>query len=221
METEKRLEMLEKSGKSKKLTQILQHTEFFERKIDTLKQTIPARKPFIDDNENAIINGNDISVCVRVRPLLQYEKDAKLFSTILANHPQVVLAEPKFTVKGEARIIPSTFNVDFAFGPENDTEEVYERVAEPILDVGLQGGVSTIFAYGQTASGKTFTISAILTKLIEDLLLKKSEHLELYISLFEILGNCTSDLLEKVTSVGSLHILYVGFCQCLHEVSEF
>ena len=201
METEKRLELLEKSGKNKKLTQILEYTDVFEQKIDTLKQTIPATKPLIDNDENAVINGNDISVCVRVRPLLNYEKEAKLFGTILANHPQVVLAEPKFTVKGEAKIIPSTFNVDFAFGPDNDTNEVYKCVAEPILDIGLQGGVSTIFAYGQTASGKTFTISAILTKLIEDLLVKRSEHLELYISLFEILGNCTSDLLEKVTSV--------------------
>ena len=201
METEKRLDLLEKSGKNKKLKQILEYTDVFEQKIDTLKQTIPATKPLIDNDENAVINGNDISVCVRVRPLLNYEKEAKLFGTILVNHPQVVLAEPKFTVKGEAKIIPSTFNVDFAFGPENDTNDVYECVAEPIVEIGLQGGVSTIFAYGQTASGKTFTISAILTKLIEDLLVKKSEHLELYLSLFEILGNCSSDLLEKVISV--------------------
>lgn len=200
MEIEKRLELLEKSGKNKKLTQILENTDIFEQKINTLKQIIPATKPFIHNNEHAVLNGNDISVCVRVRPLLGYEKDAKLFGTILANHPQVVVAEPRFTVKGDAKIIPSTFNVDFAFGPENDTNDVYECVAEPVVDMGLQGGVSTIFAYGQTASGKTFTISAILTKLIEDLLQKKSEHLELYLSLFEILGNCTSDLLEKVSS---------------------
>ena len=210
METNSRLELLEKSRQQKKIKQILENRDQFETKINTLKQSLPVPKALFDANQNAsAVIGNDISVCVRVRPLLEYEKEAELFDTIVANHPQVVVTEPRFNVKGAASVIPSTFNVDYAFGPENTSEDIYECVGESVVDMGLQGGVSTIFAYGQTASGKTFTISDILKNLIRDLLRKKRDHLQLYLSLYEILGNVTTDLLEKVTSFCYIHILKV------------
>ena len=202
METNSRLELFEKSRQHKKLAPILDNRDVFEKKINTLKHSLPAPKPFIDGNQNVSSGDvNDISVCVRVRPLLEHEKEAKMFSTITANHPQVVVTEPRFSVKGIASVDSSTFNVDFAFGPDHSTNDVYECVGEPIVDMGLQGGVSTIFAYGQTASGKTFTISGILNNLLNDLLRKRSDHLELYLSLYEILGNATTDLLGKEKDV--------------------
>ena len=213
MEKNSRLELIEKSRQHKKLAQILDNRDVFETKIDTLKQSLPAPKPFIDANRNVPSKDvNDISVCVRVRPLLEYEEEAKLLSTITANHPQVVVTEPRFSVKGIPSVDSSTFNVDFAFGPDDSTNDVYECVGEPIVDMGLQGGVSTIFAYGQTASGKTFTISGILKNLLKDLLRKKSDHLKLYLSLYEILGNTTIDLFEKVLLLFCVNDVLKIFC---------
>ncbi|KAI5478151.1 kinesin family member 11 [Pseudohyphozyma bogoriensis] len=49
------------------------------------------------------------------------------------------------------------------FGPEADQGMVYKDVAEPILKQVLQGYNCTIFAYGQTGTGKTYTMEGDLT----------------------------------------------------------
>lgn len=49
-------------------------------------------------------------------------------------------------------------NVDHLFDPTTPTREVYEQVCEPIVWSAMEGVNGTIFAYGQTASGKTYTM---------------------------------------------------------------
>ena len=191
MENSQRLELAEKSKLNRKLEAILEHRETFEAKIADLKNDLTER---IKENQE-ILDGCDISVCVRIRPLLEYEKI--YFNVMATGQNQIHLAEPRISVKGQAKIIKSTFQVDHAFGPEQTNDQIYENISDSVISMGLQGGVSTIFAYGQTASGKTFTISGILKRLCQDLVTKKPEHLELFLSIFEILGNDTTDLLSS------------------------
>ena len=47
---------------------------------------------------------------------------------------------------------------DHVFGPKNSTLDVYERVAKPLIEKAMEGFNSTVFAYGQTSSGKTHTL---------------------------------------------------------------
>lgn len=42
-----------------------------------------------------------------------------------------------------------------------NTEQIYEQLVMPLVEIALLGGTGTLFAYGQTGSGKTFTISSI------------------------------------------------------------
>lgn len=44
------------------------------------------------------------------------------------------------------------------FGPDSTQLDVYNRVARPIVENVLEGYNGTIFAYGQTGTGKTFTM---------------------------------------------------------------
>lgn len=44
------------------------------------------------------------------------------------------------------------------FGPEQNTEQVYEHIGREVVSSVLKGMNGTIFAYGQTASGKTHTM---------------------------------------------------------------
>ena len=57
----------------------------------------------------------------------------------------------------ETGINPYTF--DRVFQPETTQQEIYVQAAQPITDAVLQGYNGTIFAYGQTSSGKTFTMT--------------------------------------------------------------
>eukprot|EP00977_Amphora_coffeiformis_P003806 scaffold765_cov160-Amphora_coffeaeformis.AAC.7 len=50
------------------------------------------------------------------------------------------------------------FSFDKTFGEEIDTRTVYESCAKGIVDSVVSGLNGTIFAYGQTSSGKTFTM---------------------------------------------------------------
>lgn len=51
------------------------------------------------------------------------------------------------------------FKFDHVFASHCTNLEVYERTSKPIIDKLLMGFNATIFAYGMTGSGKTFTMS--------------------------------------------------------------
>lgn len=54
---------------------------------------------------------------------------------------------------------PLQFTFDQIFLPDSTQEEVFNISAKPIIEDVLQGFNGTIFAYGQTASGKTHTMT--------------------------------------------------------------
>ncbi|KAE8211587.1 hypothetical protein CF327_g4673 [Tilletia walkeri] len=56
-----------------------------------------------------------------------------------------------------------TYNFDHVFGPEADQGMVYQDVVAPILKEVLEGYNCTIFAYGQTGTGKTHTMEGDLS----------------------------------------------------------
>ncbi|TXT09198.1 hypothetical protein VHUM_02672 [Vanrija humicola] len=56
-----------------------------------------------------------------------------------------------------------TYGFDKVFGPEADQTMVFNAVAESMLDEVLAGYNCTIFAYGQTGTGKTHTMQGDLT----------------------------------------------------------
>ena len=51
-----------------------------------------------------------------------------------------------------------TYTFDGVFGPEATQAEVYESAIEPIVAETLEGFNCTVFAYGQTGTGKTHTM---------------------------------------------------------------
>jgi len=49
-----------------------------------------------------------------------------------------------------------TYPFDLVFGPEADQAMVYHNVVSPMLEEVLMGYNCTLFAYGQTGTGKTY-----------------------------------------------------------------
>lgn len=50
------------------------------------------------------------------------------------------------------------FTFDRAFGPESKQSEIYHVVVAPLIAEVLLGYNCTVFAYGQTGTGKTHTM---------------------------------------------------------------
>jgi hypothetical protein len=48
--------------------------------------------------------------------------------------------------------------LDAVYDAKKSTTEIYEESASPLIEATLMGMNATIFAYGQTSSGKTFTM---------------------------------------------------------------
>uniref|UniRef100_A0AAV1UG35 Kinesin-like protein n=1 Tax=Peronospora matthiolae TaxID=2874970 RepID=A0AAV1UG35_9STRA len=53
---------------------------------------------------------------------------------------------------------PQQFTFDHVFGEEDNQKTVFENVARPVVQDIMDGYNATIFAYGQTSSGKTYTM---------------------------------------------------------------
>ncbi|KAI0831405.1 kinesin-domain-containing protein [Trametes gibbosa] len=82
-----------------------------------------------------------------------------------------------------------TYPFDMVFGPEADQTSVYNNVVHPMLEEVLMGYNCTLFAYGQTGTGKTHTMQGELATtpmgnpcsqagMIPRVLFKMFQHLE-------------------------------------------
>jgi len=52
----------------------------------------------------------------------------------------------------------TTYNFDYIFTPEHTNQHVYETIIHNVVCQAVNGFHGSVFAYGQTASGKTFTM---------------------------------------------------------------
>ncbi|CAL1294918.1 unnamed protein product [Larinioides sclopetarius] len=98
----------------------------------------------------------NIKVVVRCRPMNETEKSANFRNIVEVNQVEgsVTLSNPN----GSEYDPPKTFTFDTVFGTDSTQLDVYNLAARPIIDNVLEGYNGTIFAYGQTGTGKTFTM---------------------------------------------------------------
>ena len=57
---------------------------------------------------------------------------------------------------------PKTYTFDHTFGVDSTQKQVYQDVAHPIIENVLEGYNGTIFAYGQSGTGKTHSMEGVL-----------------------------------------------------------
>ncbi|XP_078317677.1 uncharacterized protein LOC111118975 isoform X1 [Crassostrea virginica] len=95
---------------------------------------------------------DNIQVAIRVRPLIA--KETTLGQNKVWNVKENTL-EP-LDQNGKPGI-PYTF--DRIFDEHMTTYDLFQEIAKPIIDAAVQGFHGTIFAYGQSSSGKTFTMT--------------------------------------------------------------
>ncbi|XP_037784335.1 centromere-associated protein E-like [Penaeus monodon] len=97
---------------------------------------------------------DNILVAVRVRPLITREvSDASTIQWQTGTDNTLTQIDP---VTRKALCVPYKF--DRVYSSDYNNADIYFKVAEPIVESALAGFNGTIFAYGQTSSGKTFTM---------------------------------------------------------------
>ncbi|WCJ34284.1 Kinesin-like protein KIN-5C [Euphorbia peplus] len=99
--------------------------------------------------------GVNVQVLLRCRPFSDDE--------LRNNAPQVVtcndyMREVAVSQSIAGKHIDRVFTFDKVFGPSAQQRDLYEQAVVPIVHEVLEGFNCTIFAYGQTGTGKTYTM---------------------------------------------------------------
>ncbi|XP_063086671.1 kinesin-like protein KIF3A isoform X8 [Cavia porcellus] len=101
---------------------------------------------------------DNVKVVVRCRPLNERERSMFYKQAVSVDEMRGTITVHKTDSSNEP---PKTFTFDTVFGPESKQLDVYNLTARPIIDSVLEGYNGTIFAYGQTGTGKTFTMEGV------------------------------------------------------------
>ncbi|KAI8039156.1 kinesin-like protein Klp61F [Drosophila gunungcola] len=105
-----------------------------------------SRQPPKKSNQN-------IQVYVRVRPLNSRERCIRSAEVVDVVAPREIVTRHTLDSK-----LTKKFTFDRSFGPESKQCDVYSVVVSPLIEEVLSGYNCTVFAYGQTGTGKTHTM---------------------------------------------------------------
>lgn len=97
-----------------------------------------------------------VKVAVRCRPLNSKEREKGELEIVSVDQQLNVISvrDPREPESSK----PKTFAFDFAYGQNSTQKQVYDQCASGIVSSVLEGYNGTIFAYGQTGTGKTHTM---------------------------------------------------------------
>ena len=164
---------------------------------------------------------NNMLVAVRSRPLSEHELQFSNISTIkIQNREKLTITNPiqykeseegdKYINNEKNLIITKTkekqYAFDFAFDEHTTQEDIYHFTTEMLINNVMEGFNATVFAYGATGSGKTYTMvgddknPGIMIRAISDLFNTlnqvKNTKYNVGISYIEIYNEQLKDLLE-------------------------
>ncbi|CAB4314859.1 unnamed protein product [Prunus armeniaca] len=97
----------------------------------------------------------NVQVLLRCRPLSDDEQRLNVQKVISCNeHKREVTVLQSLNNKQVDRV----FTFDRVFGPKSQQKSIYDQAISPIVNEVLDGFNCTVFAYGQTGTGKTYTM---------------------------------------------------------------
>lgn len=99
----------------------------------------------------------NVKVSVRCRPLSKREKELGFVQPIVEvdyTGKSILVASSN----GQSDLL-KCYQFDEVFGPDSRQPDVYNSIARPVVENVLEGFNGTVFAYGQTGTGKTYTMS--------------------------------------------------------------
>ncbi|KAK8596667.1 hypothetical protein V6N13_001271 [Hibiscus sabdariffa] len=142
-----------------------------------------------------------ILVSVRLRPLNDKERARNGLSDWECINDDTIFFKNNLP---ERAMYPAAYTFDRVFDCDCPTSQVYEEGAKDIALSVLNGINSSIFAYGQTSSGKTYTMRGITDYAVEDIYDFMERHPEreflVKFSAMEIYNEAVRDLLSSDTS---------------------
>ncbi|KAE8685968.1 Kinesin-like protein NACK1 [Hibiscus syriacus] len=140
-----------------------------------------------------------IFVSVRLRPLSEKEIARHAVSDWECINDNTIIYRNSLTVS-ERSMYPTAYTFDRVFSSDCGNQQVYEAGAKDVALSVVSGINSSVFAYGQTSSGKTYTMTGITEYAMVDIYDYIQRHNErefiLKFSAMEIYNESVRDLLS-------------------------
>lgn len=104
-----------------------------------------------------------INVAVRCRPLSETEATSGATDIVrIMDGNLVILMDPGAAASNDYLRVDKTrekrYAFDQAFGPEVGTQEIFTATTKPLITAVMQAYNATVFAYGATGAGKTYSM---------------------------------------------------------------
>ncbi|KAK4377543.1 hypothetical protein RND71_003839 [Anisodus tanguticus] len=117
----------------------------------------PERRRGIDYSSNRMDKDKEVNVqvLVRCRPLNDDEQRINVPKAITCNESK---REVSVVQNVANKQVDKIFTFDKVFGPKAQQRSIYDQAISPIVKEVLDGFNCTVFAYGQTGTGKTYTM---------------------------------------------------------------
>lgn len=164
--------------------------------------------------------GSGVHVYCRVRPPNEAERTHGngLLCVNVRSEQCIEISSSESKTDSEAK--ERTFYLDHIFPMDTNQSYVYKTAAKPIVDQLFKGINGTVLAYGQTSSGKTFTMEGIIgdnekmgviPRMVHDVfetISNAEEHIEfqLKVSICEVYMERIRDLLDTSGTKSNLRI---------------
>ncbi|XP_004302713.1 PREDICTED: 125 kDa kinesin-related protein [Fragaria vesca subsp. vesca] len=115
------------------------------------------RRGTLDLNSNHKDKDKEVNVQVvlRCRPLSDDEQKSNVQTVVSCNEQK---REVTVVHSLNNKPVDKVFTFDKVFGPKAQQKSIYEQAISPIVNEVLDGFNCTVFAYGQTGTGKTYTM---------------------------------------------------------------
>ncbi|XLR10658.1 hypothetical protein S83_038596, partial [Arachis hypogaea] len=97
----------------------------------------------------------NVQVLLRCRPLSDDEQKSNVPKVVTCNENKREVTVMQTLANKQ---IDRVFTFDKVFGPKAQQRSIYDQAIAPIVNEVLDGFNCTVFAYGQTGTGKTYTM---------------------------------------------------------------
>ncbi|KAF5454311.1 hypothetical protein F2P56_023986 [Juglans regia] len=151
-----------------------------------------------------------LTVAVKCRPFTERERGRNIVRVIDSKEVVVLDPDPSkdYLERIQNRTKEKRYGFDHAFGPGCTNVDVYKKCISSVISGVVQGLNATVFAYGSTGSGKTYTmvgtkddpgLMVLSLHTVFDLIKsnKSSDEFEVTCSYLEVYNEVIYDLLEK------------------------
>ena len=205
---------------SSKITKTLEPHQTLQEQIPKYKppkSQLNQNNPIIEETKTYVETlkkgAYNILVCVRCRPLSPLECQLSTSETIrIMDNKMLVLMDP-IEYNGPSTVFKNrtreqTYAFDFAFDKYSPQTLVYEKSTKFLIEGVVNGYNATVFAYGATGAGKTYTMlgtdinPGIMPLTLEDLFQKvnkyKDREYKLKFWYLEIYNENIRDLLKFI-----------------------